>query len=71
MNEPTGNKDKAQEKYERNPENITYYESEKIHRRKDKKKKIINDTFKKNRQLPDMSRNKDWFRNNKTLNSKI
>jgi hypothetical protein len=30
-NERTENRDIPQEKYERNPENIPYYESEKIH----------------------------------------
>jgi hypothetical protein len=33
MNASTENRDRPQEKYERNPENIPYYESDKIHRR--------------------------------------
>jgi hypothetical protein len=35
--ESTENRDRPQEKYERNPENIPYYESEKIHRRINRK----------------------------------
>jgi hypothetical protein len=37
INEPTENRDRPQEKCERNPENIPYYESEKIHRRINRK----------------------------------
>jgi hypothetical protein len=37
MNECTEKRDIPQEKYERNPENIPYYESDKIHRRINRK----------------------------------